>query len=302
MKFKLIENGDSVRKHDRDVLKQVIFDLKDSDDDSFVIVEPKMPIENSIYLQVSLEEKLYRMEIRLLFGSDDNFKHYSQLVSSKEDVFEVFDKYYSDCKLPDLRSWSDDTSIFKEESEEDMVKLYKTIDGVIHYFEMWIDEDNQLTSHTGILGDVGNTEYFDEPNKAEDLLPARVAMAKAIKTYEDLGYNRDVHFTELIIQFPYDVKYKASEIAQEVENLEQVLNNCLGWTGNGHCDTADAEAGIISAFCYVVDKTIATDTILDALDEDGLAHDSLRIAYANEKTEEYELLYPNEGTFDIGRI
>ncbi|SHF64197.1 hypothetical protein [Dysgonomonas macrotermitis] len=298
MQFKLIENGDSVRKHDRDILKQVIFNLKE-DEDCYIILEPKKPIENSIYLQVIIHKGLYKVETRLIFGSDDDFKHYSNLYSTAEEVLAVFDDYYSDCRLPDLRKWTDDTSSFKEESDCDMVKLYKTFDGAIHYFEVWIDEDNTLTTHEGILGEIGETESFTEPDKDSEFLPPRIAMAKAIKTYQDLGYISDILSTELILQYPVKSGTSKTAISEDIESIEGILNNCLGWTGNGHCDGGDTENGIATFFCYVIDKAIATETIIEALDEEGFLFNDLKIAYADEKTEEYKLLYPNEGTFSL---
>lgn len=298
MQFKLIENGDSVRKHDKEILKQAILSLKE-DEDCYIILEPKSPIDNSIYLQISIEAGQYKVETRLVFGSDKDFKHLSKRYSNNEEVIHLFDDYYTDCKLPDLRSWSDDTSTFKEEEERDMVKLYKNAEGQIHYFEMWIDEEDILTSHEGILGEIGETESFSKPTSDEDHLPPRIAMAKAIKTYQERGYSEDINLTELIIQYPVEKNTKPSAIDKQIEDIEACLNNCLGWTGNGHCDGGDYAFDIATFFCYVVDKDIATETIIEALEEDGLMFAGVKIAYADEKTEEYLLIYPNEGTFNM---
>lgn len=297
MQFKLIENGDSVRKHDKDVLKQTIFNLKDNED-CYIILEPKKPIGNSIYIQVVLHKGQYKIETRLIFSTEEDFKHYSRLYPDKEEVFEVFDNYYTNHKLPDLRSWTDDTSTFKEEEERDMVKLYKEENGTIHYFEIWIDEENTLTSHEGILGEIGETESFAEPDSPE-YLPPRIAMAKAIKTYQDLGYSEVFKQTELIIQYPLSTKNKYTIINEQAEAVEACLNNCLGWTGNGHCDGNDLNDEAATFFCYVIDKDIAIETILEAFDEESLLFENLKIAYADETTEEYILIYPNEGTFDL---
>lgn len=293
MQFKLIENGDSVRKHDRNILQQVIFNLKE-DEDSYIVLEPKKPIGNSIYMQTIRLKGQYKIETRLIFGSDDDFKHYSYLSSDKDEVFSIFDLYYTDGKLPRLQNWTDETPSFKEEEERDIVKLYKETDGAIHYFEMWIDEDETLTSHEGILGEIGETESFGAPEKNEDSLPPRIAMSKAIQTYLNLGYTEDITWTEIIVQ----VAAKASD-KELTETIEAMLNNCLGWTGNGHCDGSNTDNKLSTFFCYVVDKVIAVETIVEAFEEEDLDLDNLRIAYADDKTEEYMLIYPNEGTFDL---
>lgn len=297
MQFKLIENGNSVRKHDRDILKQVIYNLIE-DDDCFIILEPKQPIDNSIYLQVSLDQNKYKIEIRLIFSSDDDFKHYSLLCANKEEVYQLFDNYYSSSKLPDLRHWTDETSTFKEEEERDMVKLYKDINGTTHYFEMWIDEEDTLTSHEGILGDIGETETYSDESE-NDYLPPRIAMAKAIKTYEDNGYAERLNLTELIVQYPIENNNNPLAAQEQLEAVEACLNNCLGWTGNGHCDGGDIAYNIATFFCYVVNKDIASETIVDALEQDNFILAGLKIAYADEKTEEFQLIYPNAGTFNL---
>lgn len=297
MQFKLIENGDSVRKHDKDVLKQTIFNLKD-DEDSYIILEPKKPVGNSIYMQVTLHKRQYKIETRLIFSTEADFKHYNRLYCNKDEVFEVFDNYYTHGKLPDFRSWTDDTSIFKDEEECDMVKLYKEVNGTIHYFEIWIDEENTLISHKGVLGEIGTTQNFSEQDNTESQ-PPRIAMAKAIKIYKDLGYGEDFKQIELIVQYPLRTKNKQTIINEQAEEVEACLNNCLGWTGNGHCDGGDLSDEAATFFCYVIDKDIAIETILEALDEESLLFENLKIAYADEKTEEYILIYPNEGTFDL---
>ncbi len=293
MQFKLIENGDSIRKHDKDILTQVISNLKD-DKDSYIILESKQPINNSIYLQVTKELETYKIETRLIFSSDEDFKHYSYLTTSQEEVINIFASYYTDCKLPDIRSWTDETSAFKEEEERDMVKLYKESDGTIYYFEMWIDEEEILTTHKGILGEIGETSNINNKN-----LPPQIEMAKAIEKYLEQGYSEDITLTELIIQYPIEKRAKPTDVTGQIEDVEACLNNCLGWTGNGHCDGGDYAYDIATFFCYVVDKDIAATTIVDALEQDNLLFAGLKIAYADEKTEEYQLIYPNSGTFDL---
>jgi hypothetical protein len=75
------------------------------------------------------------------------------------------------------------------------------------------------------------------------------------------------------------------------------MNNCLGWTGNGLCDGGDIGSGTINIFCYVVNKDIAAKTVLEELNEEKLL-DGLKIAFLNQN-EEFELIYPEHGTFSI---
>lgn len=295
IQFKLIKDGSSVRKHDLDILKATIQSLTE-DGDSYVILEPKTPIENSIYIQAIKQEDGYSAEIRFIFDSDDNFKHYSRTFNREEDLFNVFSQYYSANKIPDLKTWEDETNTFEEETQEEMVKLYKEEKGVLHYFEVWLNDDEiSLTTHCGILGETGETEevFYDE----EGDLPVKVAMAKLISTQKKTGYTERV-LTELILQYYYNENEDLTALLHKRHKIEELLNDCLGWTGNGHCDGGDIGSGTMNIFCYVVDKNIAVHTILEVLEEEHLL-DSLKIAYADEETEEYIGLYPPLTDFNL---
>ncbi len=83
--------------------------------------------------------------------------------------------------------------------------------------------------------------------------------------------------------------------AEELEKRHQVentLNECLGWTGNGHCDGGDIGSYTINAFSWVVDPHIACKTIVDALRDSGLLQGAV-IAY-RDREEEYEVLWPSD--------
>lgn len=288
IQFKLIKDGSSVRKHDLDILKATIQSLTE-DEDSYVILEPKTPIENSIYIQAIKQNDGYLAEIRFVFDSDDNFKHYSRTFNNEEDLFKVFSQYYSANNIPDLKKWEDETNTFEEETQEEMVKLYKEEKGVLHYFEVWLNDDEiSLTTHYGILGETGETEevFYDE----EGDLPVKVAMAKLVSTQRKAGYAEKV-LTELILQYYYNENEDMTALLHKRHKIEELLNDCLGWTGNGHCDGGDIGSGTMNIFCYIVDKNIAVHTILEVLEEEHLV-DGLKIAYADEDTEEYIGLYP----------
>lgn len=295
MQFKLIKDGDGVRKHDISTIKEAIYSLTDNPD-SFIILEPKTPIDHSIYLQAVKQEDLYIAEIRFVFNSDEDYKHYSCVFENKEDLFAIFSEYYLNERIPDIKEWKDESTTFRDETEDEMVKLYKEVKGITHYFEIWLNDDEiSLTIHNGVLGETGETEevIYDE----EGDLPVKVAMAKLITTQKSLGYTDRV-LTELIVQFSYNEKENMQLLLQKREHIESLLNDCLGWTGNGHCDGADIGSGTTNLFCYVVDKDIATKTILEVLIEEGY-FEGVKIAYADEQTEEYSLLYPKNGSFSL---
>lgn len=284
--FKLIKDGSSVRKHDPEILRATIESLTE-DEDCFVILEPKHPIENSIYLQAVKENGTYLAEIRFVFGSDDNFKHYSRVYQSVEDIVGLFALYYTEAKVPDMKEWNDVSNSLSDEVGQ-MLKLYKTLPDGIHYWEIWDNDDNTFTIHQGKLGDVGETEVYHPKGKG---LPFDVLYAQHISKQQEMGYEEIDNPTELIFQYTYQTNEDPTQLLEKRQYVESLLSDCLGWTGNGHCDGGDIGSGSMNIFCYVVDKDIALASTLEILEEEELL-ENLIVAYENEDTEEYITLYP----------
>lgn len=293
-KFKITVDGDALRQHNIEILKEAIFNLND-DTNSFIILDPKTPINNSIYLQAAMQGNQYIAETRLVFDSPNNFKHYTKTYNTKEELFDIVANYYEREQLPDIRDWFDETNNYLEIEfvDDEMVKLYKSHLNNTEYFEVWLNDDGvSLTIHTGNVGDTGQTEdvFYDE----EGDLPVKVAMNQLVLAQKEKGFH-SVNLIELVVQYIS----KEKESITEKDAVEILLNESLGWTGNGHCEGGHAEAGIVNLFCYVVDKDVAVDTIRKAFEENGLSK-NLTIAYADEKTEEYISLYPTQGeSFDL---
>ncbi len=292
IQFKLIKDGSSVRKHDADILKSTIQSLNE-DEDSYIILEPKNPIENSIYIQAIKQNNEYYAEIRFVFGTDDNFKHYSRTYATQEEIINLFSQYYTKGKVPNINEWNDDSALNTEETDLKMVKLYKKSDSATYYFEIWVNEDKTLTIHKGKLGEVGETENLDTKNND---LSTDVLLAKYISEQKEAGYDEVNDLTEFIVQYSYEKDPDEAELIEKRDYVESLFNNCLGWTGNGHCDGGDIGSATMNIFCYVVDKNIAIHTILEVLEEEDLL-DNLKIAYADEITEEYIGLYPPQTDF-----
>ncbi len=287
IQFKLIKDGSSVRKHDLEILKATIQSLTE-DEDSYIILEPKAPIDNSIYIQVIKQNNEYYVEMRFVFGSDDNFKHYSRTYTKQSDIISLFTQYYSKGKVPNITEWNDDSALNTEETDLRMVKLYKKSDIATYYFEVWVNEDKTLTIHKGKLGEVGDTDELHTKNRD---IPIDVLLGRYISEQKEAGYEEWGDLTELIVQYSYGKDADQAELIEKRDYVESVFNNCLGWTGNGHCDGGDIGSSTMNIFCYVVDKNIAVHTILEVLEENDLL-ENLKIAYADENTEEYIGLYP----------
>lgn len=296
MQFKLIINGDGVRKHNMEVIREALSKLDESDD-NYIILEPKKAIEKSIYLQAAIKDGKCVAEIRFVF-SNDTFRHYSKAYDKSDELYKLFEKYYSDNICPDINDWIDETFLFKDDLEDDLVKLYKKEDNSFLYFECWLNDNDSLTVHYGLLGNIGETvEYLAKDMK----LPLMAVMTNLVYEKQQSGYSSVVSRTELIIECTPGEDENFLSLEEQRTEIEDLLNNCLGWTGNGHCESSYIIGQTLDFICFVVDKNIACQTILDALAENKFTGKFI-IGYADEINEEYLQLYPESGkSFRFGQ-
>jgi predicted DNA-binding WGR domain protein len=176
-----------------------------------------------------------------------------------------------------------------------MIKLIKDVDNDLAYWEVWKD-DKTLVVHFGIVGDTGETEevklkMFDKAEKVMEKLAQE-------KLNEGFEYLDEDELTELVVQY----RYKEDEIEEALEKrhaVEDIMNECLGWTGNGSCDGGDIGSGTANIFNYVIDVNKALKTVIEELSNNNLL-DNVKIAYLDEdEDEEYVSLYPEGVGFDI---
>jgi hypothetical protein len=142
-----------------------------------------------------------------------------------------------------------------------MRKLYKTTKGRKQYWEAW-NVGRKLVVHFGTLGTVGKKKTV-RIRKGVSIASAIAKEAAAPRRdgFEPIAL--DDHAT-LIVQ--YKTKgWGSSEDHDKRVKVEDLLNECLGWTGNGHCDGGDIGSGTINAFSFVVDPHLATKTVVAAL-------------------------------------
>ncbi len=62
------------------------------------------------------------------------------------------------------------------------------------------------------------------------------------------------------MQYPADVVNVATR-----ERIEALLDEALGWTGNGLCDGSESGSGRVDFLCAVVDTQAAVETIVTKL-------------------------------------
>lgn len=148
-----------------------------------------------------------------------------------------------------------------------MFKLYKRgPDGVItDYHEVWVEPRNRrIIEHWGALGEQGEAK----PHRIWLLRRLDDQVEALLRPARDAGY-REIGLGEhvcLIVDFGAGDASPEGEFERR-EDVEDRLNEILGWTGLGHCDGDTDAAGRLEVACEVVDFELARTVIAEALAE-----------------------------------
>ncbi len=174
-----------------------------------------------------------------------------------------------------------------------LIKMIKQVDDEVLYWEVWQD-GKTLIIHYGPVGNTGETEekklsLFQRAEKVMDTLAEE-------KTNEGYNYVDEDELIELVVQYSYEEK-DMEAVLEKRHHVEDLMNECLGWTGNGFCDGGDIGSGTANIFNYVVDIEKAVTTIIEELKSNDLL-EGLKIGYSNPE-EEYIALYPKGTEFDL---
>ena len=175
-----------------------------------------------------------------------------------------------------------------------MLKLYRTSCGVTEYWEAWITATD-VTIHWGNVGEEGETREL--PHEAglhpseiikREAEPLRAAGFKPRKT-------KDLH--SIVIQYKVGGHGTVNDHDRRVQ-VEERMNECLGWSGLGHCDGGDMGSGEMNVFCFVVDAAIAEKVIVNDLKEHRLLDGAV---IAQRIGDETKVLWPHDfaGAFAI---
>ena len=135
-----------------------------------------------------------------------------------------------------------------------MTPLYKSIKGRLHYWEAW-KRNTKIWAHSGWLGHWGRVDKLPmNPGETEKRAIARYTKELAVaKGYAPL----EAELKQLVVQYAIEV-----ENTDFREEIYGILNNNLGWTGNGSCDGGDIGSGTVNLFCDVVDPALAVKSVV----------------------------------------
>jgi hypothetical protein len=142
-----------------------------------------------------------------------------------------------------------------------VLKLYKTVRGRVRYWEAW-QHKTKLVVHTGLLGHWGRQDRMPmDRGESEKAAIKRYAKAPRADGYAPIPAHAH---KMLVVQYRVD-GWGSVEDLDARDAVEHILNESLGWTGNGHCDGGDIGSGTINLFCLVVDPALAVKAIVLAL-------------------------------------
>jgi hypothetical protein len=177
-----------------------------------------------------------------------------------------------------------------------MLKLYQRSGKKIFYWETW-DDGRKLVIHWGTLGTRGKTKTV----RISGSTSTRKAIAAHSEKPKKEGYaeiDLEDH-AQIVVQYRTETWGNVDDLDKR-NRVEGILNECLGWTGNGHCDGGDIGSGSINTFSFVVDPKLAGETIVKALRKEQLL-DGAVIAYAKPGEDDHTVVWPKNfrGEFSI---
>jgi hypothetical protein len=138
-----------------------------------------------------------------------------------------------------------------------MLKLYKLVDGTLHYHEAWVNE-RTVYDHWGVVGEEGQIREHRLHRGGNEV----DAVIDVLRPAGDEGFrpiDPSDHIT-LLIEFSVE-GFGSSDDLKKRHALEDRMNELLGWTALGHCDGGSIGSDTMEVCCLVVDFDIAKRVI-----------------------------------------
>ncbi len=187
------------------------------------------------------------------------------------------------CSTSDEQATSDEVDI-------NMLNLYKFSGDTVQYWEAW-ENGGVVTVHWGQLGERGTT--------GEVALKERQSTSQAITELSQQprrdGFREltDDEMVTFVIQYRLD-NWGSTEDLQQRHAVENLMNETLGWTGNGHCDGGDIGSSSINIWCFVVAPNLAAQAAIADLRKNELL-DGVIMAYRRGE-DDFTVVYPADFT------
>lgn len=139
-----------------------------------------------------------------------------------------------------------------------MIKLYKSIDGRLHYWETWELGNGSAMIHWGAVGEKGQTEQIDSGIlSSADRKVQKLVDQRFLEGYVEVDEDE---LCTLLIEYEVEGMGSTEDIDKR-HRLEDRMNETLGWTGLGHCDGGSIGSGTMEVCSFVVDFDTAKSVI-----------------------------------------
>ena len=167
-----------------------------------------------------------------------------------------------------------------------MIKLYKRVGVQTCYWEAW-EQGGRVVFHSGVVGDMGQTSEHSVGRFTSCDLMVREANKRRAEGYEEIALE---DHRLLVVQYQSKDEDPAKDLEKR-RKVEDLLNESLGWTGNGHCDGGDIGSGTINIFSFVIDPFLASDVVVEALRKAKLLGGAI---IALEDEDGFQILWPQD--------
>jgi hypothetical protein len=143
-----------------------------------------------------------------------------------------------------------------------MIRLYRTENGrVVSYHEAWA-HNSKIIEHWGAIGERGETREHKRQRK----LSENENLERLLAVPRSQGFQPIDMDDHAILLIEYAVNgFGTPDDLEKRHELEERMNETLGWTGLGHCDGGSIGSGTMEICCFVVDFEIARRVIADNL-------------------------------------
>ena len=147
-----------------------------------------------------------------------------------------------------------------------MIRLYKRDENgtLAAYHEAWIEPHNRrIVEHWGYIGEVGETAT----HRIHIIGSLERQFERVLEPARALGFEElpESAFASLVIA--YDAMGQAAdEMRDKQSDIEDALNEKLGWTGLGYCADGRLDAESLEVCCRVIDVDLARTVIAESLD------------------------------------
>ena len=158
-----------------------------------------------------------------------------------------------------------------------MLKLIKNQEENILYAEIWQDGQEAIV-HEGKVGDMGESYSIEFETELDYSVLLQDYMDN--KTKDGFSQLQEEDMTTFSVCMSVE-SFGSEEDLTLRNRMEEILNEFLGWTGNGYCDGTDAGSGSMNIYCKVLDVEKALHGIKAALNDLGVSN-KLTLGYEDD--------------------